>query len=139
MSQQNKVKTIDDLTREEKNELKTLSKDVYGASSRWQKLVNKGYAKLVTEETTEYVPGKDENEEGTTRKVQIPVKRKDGAHQYVHTYHTVDSIKTEMVDRKEKLDQIRAIMKKQREDAMAKQEQEQLAKKVQQELGGTAV
>lgn len=133
-------RTINDLTREEKNELNALSKDVYGASSRWQKLINKGYTKLFTEETTEYVPNaEDETKEGTTRKVQVPIKRKDGALQSVMTYHTVDSIKAEMIDRKAKLDEIRAILKKQQDEARTKQEQEDLSKKIHQELGGTAV
>lgn len=134
-----KTRTINDLTREEKNELNVLSKDVYGASSRWQKLINKGYTKLLTEETTEYVPNEDESKEGTTRKVQIPVKRADGALQSVQTYHTVDSIKTEMIDRKAKLDEIRAIIKKQQDDARAKKEQERLAKKINEELQGSAL
>lgn len=135
-----KVRTISDLTHEEKAELNALSKDVYGASSRWQKLITKGYAKLLTEEVTEYVPNpEDESKEGTERKVQMPVLRKDGAKQSVQTYHTVDSIKAEMVDRKAKLDEIRAILKKQQDDAREKQEKEQLSKQVHQDLSGTAV
>jgi len=132
-------KSIDQLTREERAELNALSKDVYGASSRWQKLVNAGYNKLITEEVTEFVPAEKEGSVGTTRKVQVPVKRSDGALQSVLTRHTVDSIRAEMTDRKAKLEEIRAILKKQREDAKAAQELKQLSQKVQQELGGTAV
>lgn len=135
-----KTRTVNDLTREEKAELSALSKDVYGASSRWQKLINKGYDRLITEETTEYVPNaEDESKEGTTRKVQVPVLRKDGAKQSVRTYHTVDSIKAEMIERKAKLDEIRAIIKKQQDDARAKKEQGKLANTVHRELSGTAV
>lgn len=132
------VRTWDDLSHAEREELKALSKEVYGASSRAKKLVDQGYLELLTEETTEYVPGKTEEEEGTTRTVKIPLKRKDGAKQSVLKRHTVDSIKAEMVDRKAKLDQIRAIIKKNQEEAQAKKKQEELTKHVHERLAGSA-
>lgn len=133
-------RTINDLTHEEKTELNDLSREVYGSSSRWQKLINKGYAKLVTEETTEYVPNpEDEEKEGTTQKVNVPVLYKNGAKQSVQTYHTVDSVKAEMVDRKAKLEEIRALIKKQQDEARAKREQEEFVKKAIQDTTGAAV
>lgn len=133
------MKTLSNITRAERDELNALSKDVYGASSRWQKLIKLGYAKLVTEETTELVPGKDETEEATTRKVQVPVLTSYGAKQSQMTYHTVDSIRTEMLERKVKLDEYRAVIKKMQDEARAKKEQEKLASTVHEELSGTAV
>jgi hypothetical protein len=132
------VRTWDDLSHAEREELKTLSKEVYGASSRAKKLIDQGYAELLTEETTEYVPGKTEGEEGTTRTVKIPLKRKDGAKQSVITRHTVDSIKAEMLDRKAKLDEIRAIIKKQQDEAKEKKAKDQLAQHVHERLAGSA-
>lgn len=126
------------ITRQEREELNALSKEVFGVSSKWQKLVNKGYSKLITEETTEYVPGATDNDEGTTRKVQVPVKRKDGAHQSTTQHHTLASVRQYMLERKEMLEKIRAEMKRQQDEKKAKEEQERLAKKVHEELQGSA-
>lgn len=134
-------KTWDQLTYGEREELKALSLAVYGASSRAKKLIEQGYYQLVTEETTEYVPGKtkeDGTEEGTTRKVNVPVLRKDGAKQSVLKRHTVDSIRAEMIDRKAKIEEIRAIMQRQKDEALAKKKQEELSKHVHEELAGSA-
>ena len=134
-----RARTISDLTRIEREELNSLSKDVFGASSRWQKLVNNGYAKLVTEEVTELVPGKTDEEEPTERKVQVPVKNANGTYRSTLTRYTVDSIKEHMVERKKQLDEIRAAIKKSQDEARAKKEQEQLALKVNEELSGSAL
>lgn len=132
-------KNVNQLTSEEKSELKALSQEVFGASSRWQKLVDRGYTELVTETTTEFVPGEKEGDEGTTREVQVPVKTANGAHQYVTKRHTVDSIRDYMLERKAKLDEIRAEIKRQQDEARAKKEQEALVQKVHQELQGSAI
>lgn len=135
-----KSKTINELTRAEKEELKALSKEVFGASSRWVKMIEKGEAELITEETTEYVPNpEDESKEGTTRKVNVPVKRDDGAFQFTTKRHTVDSVKQYMLDRKKKIEEIRAEIKKQQDEARAKREKENQARLIQQESGGSAV
>ena len=115
-------KTIAQLTTEEKEFLKNLSKEVFGASSRWQKLINRGYVDLITEETTEYVPNdKDPDAEGTTRQVNVPVL-KNGMKQSTIKYHTVDSIRQYMIDRKATIDKIRALMQEQRKAQLAKEE-----------------
>lgn len=138
MDSQKTEVTIDELTQEERQELNSLSKEVYGASSRWHKLVNQGYAKLTTKEVSEFVPN-TETKEVTETKVTVPNLRPDGAKMSVQTRHTVGSVKAEMLDRKAKLNEIRAIMKKQRDDANAKRETEKLANRVHEELSGTAV
>jgi NAD(P)H-flavin reductase len=129
-------KTISELTREEKDFLKNLSREVFGASSRWQKLVERGYEDLVTEETTEYVPNdKDPDAEGTTRQVNVPVL-KNGMKHSVIKRHTVDSIRQYMIDRKAMLDKIRAMMEEQRKAQLAK---EDFQKRVQGEGAGSAL
>lgn len=132
-------KTIKDLSREDKDYLKGLSKEVFGASSRWQKLVERGYGELVTEETTEYVPNeKDPEAEGTTRKVQVPVLYKGMKHSVI-TRHTVESIRTYMLERKVRLDEIRAMIAKQRADAQAKKEREEEQQRILSEASGSAL
>lgn len=133
------TKTVNDLTKEEKGELSVLSKEVFGTRSRWQKLVNQGYPRLLTEEVTEFVPGEKEEDEGTTRKVQVPAKRHDGAMQSTTVRHTVESVKEYMLQRKEMLDKIRAEIKRQQEEAKAKKELEEQALKVHEELHGSAL
>ena len=129
-------KTTSQLTRNEKEELNALSKDVFGSSSRWQKLVDRGSMELVTEKVTEFVPAEISENEGTTREVQVPLKRKDGANQYAVKRHTVESIREYMVQRKTMLDQVRAEVKRLQDEAKAKEE---LIKKVGDELQGSAI
>jgi hypothetical protein len=128
-----------ELTRE----LDALSKDVFGSSSRWKKLVERGYVEPLTEERTEYVPGKTKEdgteEEGTTRQVQVPVKRHDGASLMVQKRHSVESIHVYMLGRKAKLDEIRAMIKKQQDEARAKQEAAAEADRVIARAAGSAV
>lgn len=132
-------RSIGDLTRAEREELNALSKDVFGASSRWQKLVTDGVSELVTEEVTELVPGEKEGDEATTRQVQVPVKFGNNGNISRVKHYTVDSIREFMTARKKQLDEIRAAIKKQQEEARAKQEQEQLTKKVHEDLQGSAI
>jgi len=127
------------IDRQTKDELNALSKEVFGASSRWQKLIGNGYTELVTEEVEEVVPAEKEGEEPTTRKVRVPLKNAAGMHQSVIKYHTVESVREYMLDRKKMLDQIRAQIKKQQDEARAKKEQEELTKKVHDDLQGSAV
>ncbi len=123
----------------ERAELNALSKEVFGSSSRWQKLVNVGYSRLLTEKVTELVPATEEGKEDTTREVDVPVKRHDGAFQSHIMRHTVESIREHMIQRKTQLDAFRAMLKKQQEEQQAKKEQEELALKVHQELQGSAI
>jgi len=126
-----------------RQELNALSKEVFGSSSKWQKLVTKGYSELITEEVEEYVPGETDKDgvvgEGSTRKVQIPVKLPNGAHQSVWKYHTPESVKTHMVERKRQLEELRALVEKMKAEEKAKKDQEELTKQVQAEASGSAL
>jgi hypothetical protein len=127
------------LTRNEREELNALSKEVFGATSRWQKLSNKGYSELLSEEVTELVPGEKEEDEGTTKQTRVPIKRADGGFQSVTKHHTVESVKEYMLQRKEQLNLIRAELKRQQDEAKAKKEKQELMKKVGEELAGSAL
>ncbi|CAM6004863.1 unnamed protein product [Sphagnum balticum] len=133
------TKGIQGLTGEERSELNALSKEVFGASSRWQKLVNNGYPKMYTEKVTEYVPGEKEGDEGKTQEKEVPLKNPNGTYMFYVTRHTVETVKEYMLQRKEQLDMIKAAIKKQQDEAKAKKEQEQLALKVNEELQGSAL
>lgn len=122
-----------------KEELNALSKEVFGSSSRWQKLVDKGHEELVMEEIAEYVPSEKEGEQGTERKVKVPVKTSFGALQYVIKRYTVDSIKEYMIERKIQMEELSKEIARRQEEYRVQKEQEKLANKVHEELHGSAL
>lgn len=123
---------------EKRQELNALSKEVFGTSSRWQKLVNSGYAELVTREIEEAVPAANEGEEPTKQTVRKPVLTANGATQSVIKHHTVESVEAYMLQRKEELAAYKAAILKMQADQKAAQEQAELAKKIHAEAAGSA-
>lgn len=115
------------MKRAERKEIDLLSKDVFGSSSRWQKLVGKGYDELVTEDVEETVPAEKEGEEPTKQTIKKPVLA-NGARQLLRKYHTVESILEFMIEQKKQLDVFRAQLQKQKEEFFAKLQAEQAAK-----------
>ena len=134
-----RAKTIDQLTRAEREELKALSKEVFNSTSRWEKLIKNGYPELLTHEVTELVPGKTEADEPTEQKSRVPMKTARGTYMSRMKYHTVDSVRSYMLDRKKQIDDMRAEIKRRQDEARAQREKEQLVQKVHQELQGSAV
>lgn len=133
------------ISKKERKELDELSKNVFGSSSRWQKLMGKGYTELVTKEVVETVPPEKEGDEPTTKTVQVPVKTEFGADQYVVKYHTVESVKKYMEEQKELLENIRSQIQKLQEDQIKLQEEqkkqeqnEKIAKEINKQMGGSA-
>lgn len=121
-----------------KQEMNALSKEVFGSSSRWQKLVNKGFAELVTEEVEETIPADENGENGGVEVVRKPVLRSDGAKQSVMTRHTVESVKELMLKMKSARDQYLARLKTSQEEARKAQEAQAAAQAVHKELAGSA-
>jgi len=107
------------LNRKTREELNALSKEVFGASSRWQKYLESGTQELLVEEVSEIVPGAKEGDPDTERKVQTPVKREDGAMQFYTKHYTVEDVRTLMVERKVKLDEFKALVAKNKADQAA--------------------
>jgi hypothetical protein len=114
-----------DLTRDQRNELSELSKLVLGGPSRWQKLLNRGYAETVTEEKEETIPGHTK-EDGTevpakTRTVKVPKLSKGMVVKQVkhHTYETLlkllQDMKKEYLERKAAWEKVQAMAKLQQE------------------------
>jgi len=123
--------------REVIDRLNKLSKEVFGASSRWRKLIDKGYVKQVTEELDDIVPGEN-GEPDTVKKVQVAVRRADGAYLSTQERHTVSSVEAYMLDLKKKRDELLATIEKQRQEQELKRRQTELEQKVHLEVSGAA-
>lgn len=119
-----------DLTREQREELNVLSKEMLGTPSRWQKLLTRGYYELLTEEKEEEIPGEN-GAPATTRKIQVP-KLEKGMQVKVVKYHTYESLLNLLITMKKSRDEMYAAFEK------AKAEQE-AQKKVQEAAGGSSV
>lgn len=121
-------------TREQREQMKALSTEVFGKSSRYQKMFV--YNDVLTHEVDEVVPGVD-GAEDTTKKVRVPLLY-NGSKQSRQKYRTVEQVIQLLQEFKAKRDEFMAQMKAQQEAAAAK-EAELAAKKLQEELGGSAL
>jgi hypothetical protein len=127
-----------EINRKQRKELDALSKEVFGTSSRWQKVVDKGYVELLTEEKeVEYPsPTGGENVKNTER---VPVLNSFGAKQIKRIYHTVDSIKEYMLEQKKAMDNVRAQIAQIQEQERKKKEQEALISQTLNDAAGRAI
>lgn len=136
-----------DIPRELRMELNALSKEVFGVSSRWQKLLKKGTMELVTRKTTEVVPAKTADNNGvteilepeTTKEVEVPVLTPYGAKVFVPKNYTLEEIHTLLLGYKKQIDEIKATMKLQEEEKKAKEALETAGKAVREAAQGSAV
>lgn len=126
------------MDRQTREELNALSKEVFGSSSRWQKLLTDGYSELVTEEVPETIPSEVEGEEPKTTMVRRPVLNAAGQKQSVTKRHTEDSIREYMLDLKKRREEIMAMIKKQQDEQAAAKARTELINKVNQEAFGSA-
>lgn len=118
-----------DIPREQREQLNALSKELMGTSSRWQKLLTRGYLETLTEEKEEEVPG--ENGAAPTKTtIKVP-KLRNGMEVRETRFHTVESILALMTDMKQKRDEMHAAMKK-------AQEEHEASQKAQEAAGGSA-
>jgi len=125
------------ISRDNRKLLDALSTEVFGTSSRWQKLVNKGYYEVVTEKKTETVPGVD-GAPDTTKEVDVPVLTASGGQQMVKKYHTPESISLVMSDMLEQKRLWLEGMRKAEAEKKAKEDADALNKQVQEASGGSA-
>lgn len=127
------------ISKKERLELDALSKEVFGASSRWQKLVTKGYEEAVMEDKEETLPVDEKGEGGGTKTVKVPVQAtKNGGVKYVRKYHTEDSVRGYMLHQKKMFEEIRAQIKKHQEDVKAQRAEEARIKQLNDENSGSA-
>lgn len=127
------------MTRQERKELDTLSKAVFGSSSRWQKLVTYGHKEAVMEEKEEIVPPDEKGEGGGVNMVKVPVAAtKSGGVKYVTKHYTEESIKEFLLQQKKNLDDLREQINKHQEDMKAQRAEEERIKKLNAENAGSA-
>lgn len=115
--------------------MKQLSMEVFGKSSRYQKLFE--YDQVKTHKIKETVPGEN-GEPDTEVEKEVPLLF-NGSKQSTRKYRSVEEVLQLMIDFKAKRDAFMAQMEQQKAEAKAKQEAEAQAKKVQEELGGSAL
>lgn len=121
-----------------RQKLNALSKEVFGSSSRWQKLVNTGHLELLTQEVNETVPSDVEGGEPTVQKVNKPILTKTGAQQKVNKRYTVESVVELMLDIKKKREEYLEKMKSLQAEAKAAQAKAELIKQIHADAAGSA-
>lgn len=126
-----------DIPRSTREELGTLSKEIFGSTSRWQKILDKGTLELVTETVTEEVPGEN-GAEPTKKETQVPVLM-NGTKQFTVKRYTLDTLKGYLLELKAKREAFLAMIKKQEEEKKAQEEKAKFEKKIQETFGGSAL
>lgn len=125
------------LPREQREKLKLLSSEVFGSSSKWQKLYK--FDETLKHTITETIPGID-GAEDTTKEVEVPLYVEGTkVKQMVRKYRTTEEVEALLVTFKAKRDEYIANMKKAQADALAKRQADEAAKKLQSDFGGSAV
>jgi DNA replication protein DnaC len=118
-------------------ELNALSKEVFGTSSRWTKLIDQGYDEILTEEVVESTPSEVEGEAPTETKTQVPVALATNSYKFTRKRLTLENIKEYMLEQKKRTEEIMAQIQKLHAEEFArrqKAEEEKKAKEQAQEL-----
>lgn len=126
------------IERKERDELNALSKELFGSSNKWRKLVEKGYTEAVTRVVKEEIPGEN-GAEPTVKESRVLVLTESGGKQSVTKYHTVESVKALMLEFKAKKDAYVAESLQKQAEEKAKKEKEDNAKKLHEHLAGSAL
>lgn len=113
-------------SREEREELKALSTEIFGVPSRYRKL----YAtqELITHKVAEVVPGEN-GEPDTTKLVEVP-ELKNGVKQYKSKYRNTEEVLQLLREFKAKRDAFLAEMEKKKAEERVKKEVEEALKSV---------
>lgn len=128
---------MNDATREQREQMKLLSSEIFGASSKWQKLYK--YDAALTLTKTETIPGID-GAEDTTKEVEVPLYVEGTkVKQFERKYRTTEEVLALLLSFKQKRDEYLANMKKLQAEALAKRQADEKAKKLQEDLGGSAL
>lgn len=122
-------------SREERETLKALSKEIFGSPSRYQKLYE--YDQVKTHKIKETVPGENGAPDTEVEK-EVPLLF-NGSKQSVRKYRTTEEVLKLMLDFKGKRDEYLAKVKADQEEAKAKKAEQELQQKIQNELGGSAL
>lgn len=125
-------------TREQREQLKALSTEVFGKSSRYQKLYE--YDHVKTHKIKETVPGENGAPDTEVEKeVPLMAAGTTKVRQSVRKYRTTEEVLQLMLDFKAKRDEYLAQVKKAQDEQKAKKEADEQARKIQEQLGGSAL
>lgn len=126
---------------EKREALAALSKEVYGASSKYLKLMDKGRLESETYEVTELVPRADDSGESDERKVRVPVKYQGAEKSQVLSRRklTLEEVEKEMNEIKAFVDGIKAAQKARQEEARKAKELAELEQNVAKTLSGSVL
>ena len=117
--------------------MKALSLEIFGASSKWQKLYK--YDAALTLTKTETIPGVD-GAEDTTKEVEVPLYVEGTkVKQFERKYRTTQEVLDLLLSFKAKRDEYLANMRKLQAEALAKRKADEERKKIEQELAGSAL
>ena len=120
---------------EKVNKLKELSKEIFGASSRWRKILDDGVTTAVTRQVVkEKAPG----EEGTEDTYTTVHVEENGIKQYYVKRYTLDSLLEYLLDVKSKRDAIMAQLKALQDEQKAKAMAEKAKNEALDEAKGSA-
>lgn len=125
------------MSREVREELKALSKVVFGASSKWTRLME--YNQPLMTKITETVPGENGEPDTVTEKEVPLLVPGTKVRQSVRKYRSADEILVLLRDFKAKIDVFNQEQAAVRMEAAVKKQQEELEKKVQSELAGSSI
>lgn len=104
-------------SRKVNEEMNTLSKEVFGTTSKWKKMIDKGVVHSVMEEATRL------NHDGTSEKTKVPKKHvgpNKGELNLFELYHyTLESVREFMLDVKAKRQQLADAIKRINEEEKA--------------------
>jgi len=123
------------LSREMREEMKALSKEIFGSSSKYQKLYEQ--TEIVTMKKKEIIPGEN-GAEDTEREVTVPVLVNGSKQSRVVRRNNAEVLEL-LKTFKARRDEFMAQMQKQQEEQKAKREAADKAAKLQEDLGGSAL
>jgi hypothetical protein len=114
------------ISNEVKAELNALSKEIFGSTSKWRKMMELGVPEVVTEDTTKLkiVEGKEEKETVKTTVMHVGPNGGELPLNRLKRY-TVDEVRSFMLEVKEKQEQIRAMIKRIEEQKKAQENHRQ--------------
>lgn len=122
-------------SREVREQLKALSKEIFGVSSRYQKLYS--YQQVLTHKVKETVPGENGAPDTEVEK-EVPLLY-NGSKQSVMKHRSTEEVLQLLLDFKAKRDAYLEAMKAQQEEQKKAREEAAKAQKLQEELGGSAL
>lgn len=125
-------------TREQREQMKNLSLEVFGKSSRYKKLFE--YNHVLTHKVKEVVPGEN-GAPDTEKEVEVPLYAKGTTKvkQSVRKYRSVEEVIELLMNFQAQRMAFMAQMKQQQEEARAKKAADDQLKKLQEELNGSAL